>query len=451
MLNGDENEITEGRLWRGLLGLAGPMLVSAFLQNAQSLIDLFWVGRMGSDAVAAVAVSGTLLMMLFPVIMGLSTGTVAIVSRAIGAGRKDEASAVAGQSLGVAIGCGIIAGWAGWMGAEWLCRLLGASALVARLGGDYLGISFLGCFTVFVLFIGNSALQAAGNTVIPMKAMLLANAINMALDPFLIFGWAGFPAMGVGGAALATVISQAVAAAWVVAVLIRGVAGVRVQRQHWKPRLDLAWRLMKVGIPSSGQMLSRSLMSAVLMRVVARFGTAAVAAYGIGVRFHAIVLMPAFVLGNATATMMGQNLGAGKPARAERAAWLATAIDGVIMVLSALVLMVFAAPMIRVFDANPEVVATGVAYLRTVSLFHVFAALSIVLGRALQGAGDTVAPMVMTIIGLWIFQVPLAIVLPRFSANPIDGIWWSIAVTLTVHGGMAAWWFCRGTWKTKQV
>jgi putative MATE family efflux protein len=302
-----------------------------------------------------------------------------------------------------------------------------------------------------VLFIGNSILQAAGNTVIPMWAMLLANAINMVLDPFLIFGWLGIPAMGVAGAAWATVISQAVAAAWVVLALRRGVAGVRVQRHHWRPQLEVAWRLMRVGIPSSGQMLSRSLMSAVLMRVVAAFGTVAVAAYGIGVRFHMIVLMPAFVLGNAAATMVGQNLGAGQPGRAERAAWLAAAMDAAIMVASGLVLMVWAGPMVRVFDDNPAVVATGTAYLRITSLFHILAALSIVLGRALQGAGDTVAPMVMTIIGLWIFQVPLAIVLPRFFAVPTDGIWWSVAVTLTVHGVITAWWFGRGTWKAKQV
>lgn len=449
--DGTQNVITDGRLRYGLLGLAGPMFVSMMLQNAQSLIDLFWVGRLGSEAVAALAVSGTLLMMLFPAVMGLSTGTVAIVSRAIGAGRRDEASEIAGQSLGVAMGFGVIAGLIGWAGAGWLCRLLGASDSVARLGGDYLGISFLGCFTVFLLFIGNSILQAAGNTVVPMRAMLLANVINLGLDPVLIFGWMGIPAMGVKGAAVATVISQAMAAMWVVRVLLRGVDGVCVRRHHWRPRMDLAWRLMRIGIPSSGQMLSRSLMSAVLMRVVAYFGTVAVAAYGIGVRFHMIVLMPAFVLGNAAATMVGQNLGAGKPGRAERVAWLATAIDGGIMVVSAAVLMVFAVPLIRVFDDNPEVVTMGVAYLRIVSVFHVFAALSIVLGRALQGAGDTLAPMVMTIIGLWIFQVPLAIVLPRFFAIPTDGIWWAIAVTLTVNGVLVAWWFWRGTWKTKRV
>lgn len=431
--------------------LAGPMFVSTTLQNMQSVIDLFWVGRLGSDAVAAMAMSGTMLMMLFPVVMGLSTGTVAMVSRCVGAGRLDEASEVGGQSLMVALWFGIVAGGVGWLSAEWLCRLLGGSEEVVRLGTQYMGISFLGGFTVFVLFIGNSILQASGNTVVPMYAMLLSNVLNILLAPVFIFGLFGVPRMEIRGAALATVLSQAVAAVVVLRVMAKGASGIKVGRRHWRLRTDLAWRVLKIGIPSSGQMLSRSLMSAVLMRVVAGCGTAAVAAYGIGVRFHMMILMPAFVLGNAAATIVGQNLGAGKPGRAERAAWMATALDMAIMAVSAAVLMIWAAPLVRLFDPNPDVVTLGVRYFRVVSAFHVFAALSIVLGRALQGAGDTIAPMVTTILGLWGLQVPLALLLPRFFTPPTDGIWWSVAVTLTANGLMVMAWFHLGRWKHQRV
>jgi putative MATE family efflux protein len=427
------------------------MFISTTLQNAQSVIDLFWVGRLGSDAVAALAMSGTLLMMLFPVVMGLSTGTVAMVSRYIGAGQRTEAAEVGGQSLVVALVFGLLMGVAGWFASEWLCRLLGGSEEVVRLGTDYMGISFLGCFTVFLLFIGNSILQASGNTMVPMIAMLLANVLNLILDPIFIFGLLGVPRMGVRGAALATVLAQAVAVAVVLRVLVRGSAGIRIDTRHWWPRKDLVWRLMQIGIPSSGQMLSRSLMSAVLMRVVAGFGTVVVAAYGIGVRFHMIVLMPAFVLGNAAATMVGQNLGAGRPDRAERVAWLAAWMDVAIMLGSALILMVWAVPLVGLFDSSPAVVEMGVRYLRVVSLFYIPAAFSIVLGRALQGAGDTVAPMVTTILGLWGLQVPLAIILPRYFTPATDGIWWSVAVALTANGLMVAFWFQRGRWKHRRV
>lgn len=445
------NDLLDGPLSRGLVKLAGPMFVSAMLQNAQSLIDLFWVGRLGSSAVAALAVSGAVLMALFPVVMGMSTGTVAIVSRAVGAGRYDEASRAGGQSLLAALLFGLLAGSVGFFFAAPLCRLLGAEEDVVRIGAPYLQVSFLGSFTVFLLFIANSILQSAGDAVVPMCAMLLANALNMVLDPIMIFGLLGLPPMGVQGAALATVLAQAAAVVLVLAVLHRGHGGVRVTLGAWRLHGALLWRLARIGVPSSGQMLSRSLMTMVLMRVVAGCGTAAVAAYGIGVRFHMIVLMPAFTLGNAAATLVGQNLGAGRPDRSQRAAWLATGMDVLIMLASAAALMLFAAPLIRIFNTHDEVVRIGSDYLRTVSPFYVFAALSIVLGRALQGAGETVAPMVTTIVSLWVVQVPLAVYLAQRFEPATRGIWYSIAATLVVNGLMVAACFHQGRWKNRKV
>ncbi|MEI6166446.1 MAG: MATE family efflux transporter [bacterium] len=443
--------LTTGSVWKGLMGLAWPMFVSTTLQNLQSVIGLFWVGRLGSESVAALAMSGTLLMMLFPVVMGLSTGTMAIVSRSVGAGNPEEAAEVGGQSLLAALICGVIAGVVGWYWAGDLCRWQGATGEVARLGTQYLGISFLGCFTVFILFIGNSILQASGNTVIPMYAMVLATVLNLVLDPIFIFGLLGMPRLGVEGAALAMVLAQSVAMVIVLHALARGKSGVKVGRAVWRLRFEPIWRIMKVGIPSSGQMLSRSLMSVALMWIVAKYGTVAVAAYGIGVRFHMMALMPAFVLGNAAGAIVGQNLGAGRPDRAQRVAWMATGLDAVIMLVLAIGLTVFAAPLIRLFDAAPQVVQEGASYLRIASFFHIFAALSIVLGRALQGAGDTVAPMVATIVGLWGVQIPLALFLARHMASPTDGIWWSVGLAIMVNGLMVTAWFMTGRWKHKQV
>jgi putative MATE family efflux protein len=446
------NHLVEGGIVRGLLRLTGPMFISALLQNLQSVIDLFWVGRLGSEAVAALAVAGTILMLLFPVIMGVSMGTVAMVSRAIGAGNPDEAGEIAGQSMLLALVFGLIAGAVGYLCAGMLCQTLGAAPEVAPLATTYLRVSFLGAFTVFMLFVGNSALQGAGNSTIPMCAMGLATLLNLGLDPLLIFGLLGLPRMGVAGAAVATVLAQAVATGIVLTVLHFGwVAGMHAHLGRWRLRSDLAWRLIRIGTPSSGQMLSRSLMSLVLMRIVAETGTVAVAAYGIGLRFHMIVLMPAFTLANAVATMVGQNLGAGKPQRAHRAAWIATGMDVVIMVIAAIVLSVAAKPLITAFDDNPEVVKVGANYLRTVSPFYVFAALAIVLGRALMGAGDTMGSMVCTVIGLWGVQVPLAIYLSRVITPPTQGVWWAIAAAVTVHGLLITAWFETGRWKHQKV
>ena len=445
------NELTSGNVLSCLLKLAGPMFASTMLQNLQSLIDLFWVGKLGSNSVAALAMSGTILMLLFPIVMGAATGTVAMVSRFVGARQLDKASDTAGQSLLVALLIGIATGLLGWFFADDLCRLLGADESVTRLARDYLGISFLGCFTVFVLFIGNSALQGAGNTMLPMFAMLLANIINIVLDPILIYGLLGFPRLEVSGAAWATVISQTVAAMLVVAFLSRGISGLHVRFTRWRFQPALIWTLIRIGIPSSGQMLSRGLMSMILMRIVALCGTAAIAGYGIGLRFHMIILMPAFVLGNAAATMVGQNLGAEKPDRARAAAWLATGIDEVIMVASAALMLAFAPAFVRWFDPNPEVVQMGSDYLRTVSPFYVFTALAIVLGRALDGAGQTMATMIFTIITLWGLQVPLALFMSRATQPATQGIWWAIAIAVTAHGLMVTGWFLTGRWKTRTV
>lgn len=428
-----------------------PMLAAAVLQNAQSLIDLFWVGRLGPSSVAALAMSGAVLMMIFPLVMGVSTGTIALVSRAMGRGDGGEASHVAAQSLVLGVVMGLLTPGIGFPLFDPLFRLLGAEPEVARLGKEYLGVILLGICTMNVLFIANSALQGAGNTVIAMFAMILANAINIVLDPILIFGLLGAPRLGVRGAALATVAAQLAASGVVLAVLCRGAAGLRLHRGLWRPSPRLQWRLLRVGMPSSGQLLLRSLMGVVLIRIVAACGTAAVAAYGIVWRFHMLLLLPSFALGNAAATLVGQNLGAGRPSRAARAAWLAAGMDVGLMAVAAVVLCTMAPGLVGVFSREPEVIEIGTSFLRTVSPFFVFVALAIVLNRSMQGAGDTVPPMVITLVALWGLQVPLAIWFARIWVPATQGIWWATSIAISSHGIMACAWFLRGRWKNRTI
>ena len=443
--------ILRGSILRAVTRLAAPMLVGVLLQNAQSLIDLFWVGRLGPTAVASVSMAGTVLMLLNPLIMGLSTGTIALVARAIGAGEQRAASTAAGQSLFLSLVLGLLSAVAGWFLAVPALRLLGAAPEVADLGAAYLKICLAGNFTVCMLFIGNAALQGAGDAHTPMWVMALTNALNIILDPLLIFGLGPLAGMGVAGAAWATVLAQAGGAALVVRFLVRGRSGLRADAQTWRPNLALAWRMLKIGIPGLGQMLSRSLMSLVLMAIVSASGTAAVAAYGIGMRFHMIVLMPAFALGGAAATMMGQNLGAGQPDRAGRAVWVAAWADASLMIVSGVVLMVFAAPLISVFNRDTEVVAIGTRYLHLVSPFYLFAGFGIVLARGLTGAGDTLGPMVITILTLWGLQVPLAVHLSRRLHPSTDGIWWAMAAAFVVQGLLTIAWFQMGRWRRNAV
>jgi putative MATE family efflux protein len=443
--------ITDGHLLKAIGWLTAPMLVGAVLQNTQSLIDLFWVGGLGSKAVAAVAMSATILMVLFPMLMGLSTGTVALVARAVGAQNFEEASEAASQSLMLAFVLGLLSGLVGWHFSDDFFRLLGASPDIIPDGSAYLKISLLGGFTVFILFIGNAALQGAGDTITPMWIMAISNILNIILAPLFIFGLGPLPRMGVEGAAVATVISQAVAAGIAVHILLSGKARLHIRPRQWKPNLALSWRILRIGLPGSGQMFSRSLMNAVMMWIVASCGTAAVAAYGVGMRFHMIILMPLFALGGAAATMVGQNLGADKPDRARHAAWVATWVGIGFMVVTAVIMMLFAPALIRVFNKEPDVVHIGARYLQVVSPFYIFAALGIVLGRALNGAGDSMSPMIITILSLWGLQVPLAIFLSRIWQPPTQGIWWAIATAFVVQGLLIAGWFETGRWKHRQV
>ena len=445
------NPMLAGPLHRGLLRLAGPMFASALLQNTQSLIDLFWVGRLGPDAVAALALSGTVLFLMWPLVMGLAIGTVALVSRHTGAGRPAAAAAAAGQSLGLSIGVGAVVGIVGILAMRHLLLLIGAEPAVAALAGRYLVISFAGFFTVFLLAVSTSAMQGAGNAMLPMAGMVLANVINLVLDPILIFGLPGCPAFGVSGAAWATVLSQAAACAVVTGSLFRGIPRLKVAWADLQPRFHLAWAIFRIGIFSAGQMLARSLMAFALFRIVASCGTASVAGYGIGMRFHQMILLPCFVLGNAAAALVGQNLGASRPDRATHAGWLASVIGMGLNLVAATVMMLLAGPMTAFFSSDPAVVAVGTSYLRLVSPFYIFAALGIILGRSMNGAGDTVPTMLITIATLWGVQVPLAHHLAGVFDPATTGVWWSIAISNTLNGLVTAAWFWFGRWKTRKI
>jgi len=271
------------------------------------------------------------------------------------------------------------------------------------------------------------------------------------LDPVFIFGFGPFVGMGVKGAAVATVISQIVAVSALLFILFNGKSRIHVHLAQWRPDLSMCWRILRIGIPGSGQMLSRSLLGVLMMRIVAGCGMAAVAAYGTCLRFLFIMLMPMFAIGGAVATMVGQNLGAGKPERARRVAWQASGIIMAFMALAAVVVVIFSQRLILLFNSDPDIVRIGSRYLRVVSPFFVFTALGIVMGRALNGAGDSLSPMILTVVTLWGIQVPLAILFSRIWQPATLGIWWAIVVAMVVNGLLMAVWFERGKWKTKRV
>jgi putative MATE family efflux protein len=442
-----DNKIISGNLLTGLFSLATPMLVQALLQNLQSIIDLYFVGSLGNSAVAAVSASGTVLFILTPVLMGSSVGIIAMVSRFIGQGEQQQASRTAGQSLPLAILFGSMVALIGLFFSPELFALMKTPSEVIDAGLSYLRISLFFSFTMFILFLGNTAMQGAGDAWTPMKIMALSNIINIVLDPLLIYGPWIFPRLGVTGAAWATVIAQSLAALLSMYLLSRG--RLRLSRRDWLPNGNLCWRIAKIGLPGAGQMLLRSLMNATMFRFVSPFGTAALAGYSVSTRINVMVLMPAFSFGNASATMVGQNLGAGRPARAVRAAWTAVGIELVIMLIASITLF-FAAPFfLKIFLQEPEAIHIGTQYFHVEAPFYVFSAFSIVLSRAMSGAGASMAPFLINAFTLWGVQVPLAYILSmRFGTI---GIWSAMAATQVIHAILVTGWFNLGRWKEKKV
>lgn len=427
------------------------MLLSAALQNAQSLIDLFWVGRLGPDAVAALALSGVVLGALYPIQMGLATGTVALVARACGEGECRRAATIAAHSISLGIILGFILCAIALPLLAPFCRMLGAEAPVVTAAVDYLRICMYSMSVNMVLYLASSSLQAAGNTTLPMLALLCANVLNMVLDPLLIFGFGRLPALGVAGAAWATMLANSIAALGLVYILFKGNTLLRVRWPDFKPHWPDALRILRIGVPSMAQMTARSMMGLVIFRVIARFGTIVVAAYGICMRWHMVMLMSCFVLGNASATMVGQNLGARQARRARRAAWTSVAIILIIMALSTLPLYTLSDLAVAVFNSAPEVVAVGSQILRIITPFYLLIGVSIVLDRSLNGAGCTVATMIFTITTLWGVQVPLALLLPRWFDPPVHGVWWAMNITNSIAVCLSVIWFLRGRWMHKQL
>ncbi len=411
---------------------------------------MIWVGKLGGTAIAAVAMSGSILMVIMTLIIGIATGTVAMVARSTGAGDRKKANEVAMQSLFLSFLASTLLAAAGFGLAEGMLKLLGGTPEVVALGTGYLKILLVGGTVMFLLFLAEAILRGAGDAMTPLTILIISILLNAILDPLMIFG-IGFPRLGVNGAALATVLARGIGVIIAFRVLFRGSSPIHLERKNLKVNFGLMGRIIKLGVPSSIQMSLRSLMGVILMAIVAKYGTYAVAAYGVGLRIMMFVLMPVFGLAMAAATLVGQNLGAQAPERAHLSAWTATRFTMLIMGTVGIIFFLFAPNLIGFFNTNLQVVEIGTTYLRITSLGYLFIALGVVLGRALTGAGDTVAPMVITFISLWGLQIPLALLLPGRLHLGITGVWWATLISTVVHGTITTGWFQRGRWKLKEI
>lgn len=439
---------TNRGLHRAVWMLAWPSVLTMLLQTANSFTDRFFLGHLGSDALAAAGVGGQLMFLLFSVGMSISIGTTALVARFAGSRDHDSATIAANQSV-----------WIGGIAAavcmaitlplrHTLVRMMGVDDHAADLTVRYLTITTLGVPALFLMLILSNVYRGLGDTVTPLLVMIGVNIIHLGGDWLLIFGHAGFPRMGLPGGATALVASQVIGAALYLAFLRRSpVAGLMTR----KKTLELPWakRIMNIGLPAAMQNLSRVLSLLAFTGVLARTSeaTAAVAALTIGMTSESIAFMPGFAFATAASTLTGQNLGAHNPDRAERAAWAALLQGLAVMIFMGGVFYVFATPFAHIFTHDPHVVPLAVAYLKISALSEPFLAFGMILTGALNGAGDTKAPAWVSILTMWGVRLPFAYLLAQHWHYGTRGAWWAMAAS-TILGGIAAYWlFKRGNWK----
>jgi MATE family, multidrug efflux pump len=450
-IRGTRIDYTTAPVGQAVVMLAVPMVMEMAMESIFAVADVFWVAHLGADAVATVGLTESMMTMIYTAALGLSIGATALVARRTGEHDEEGAARAAGQSivLGLLIAAAIAILAAPFAPA--LLRLMGATDSVVRTGSGFTTLMLAGNATVLLLFLQNAVFRGAGDAAVAMRVLILGNVLNIVLGPCFIFGLGPFPELGVTGAAVATNTGRGTAVLYQFLLLTRGHERVRLARRHL--RLDVAMMRTVLKLSGSGtfQILIGTASYVGLIRILSTFGSIALAGYTIGIRIILFALLPAFGISNAAATMVGQNLGAKRPDRAERAVWTA-ALYNMILLGGVGVVFVVAAPQIaRLFTPDPEVQRYAVGCLRIVSLGFLFYACGMVLTSAFNGAGDTWTPTWINLGIFWLFEIPLAWVLATRTPLGPTGVFWALTLAYSMLAVVSAIIFRRGRWKTRRV
>jgi len=455
----DRVDMTTGAVTPRLFSLAWPLVAGNLLQTAYNLADMFWVGRVSADAVAAVSLMFPTAYLFVSVAMGLTAATNAVVSQHIGAGEERRAQRTVAQSVLLAIGVAAALGTFGFAIRRPLVALIGAQGAVFDAAVAYIEFVFLAIPFTFLFFVFRASLRAAGDTRTAMWLVGASAGLNIVIDPVFILDWGPFLGLGAQGAAIATFVSRGVAAAVGLYILVDGGWGIRLRIGDLTPDWAILRRLVNVGYPATLDGLSRSLAAVTFAALVARFGAVATAAYGIGIRLMSVSWTVSGAVGQAAATGVGQNLGADQPDRAADVTWKATA--GAMAVLFAAGGLVYAFPAIAVgvFIDDPAVVDAGVTLLRIIAPFWAILGGLMVIQGGFRGAGQTRVAFVLSLLSRWIFRIPLAFLLAyavaldpvAFTPVDVNGLWWGMSASAVASFVVGVVWFHRGDWRTSVI
>ncbi|MEQ1642413.1 MAG: MATE family efflux transporter [Pyrinomonadaceae bacterium] len=449
---GTTRDFTSGPILPALIILAIPMILEMSMEALFAIVDTFFVAKLGAEPVAVVGFTESVLALVYAVAIGLSIGATATVARRFGEQDLDGAARTATHVVYLGVIVSVVMGAAGLIFAADILRLLGAEPSVVELGTPFARIMFGTNIVIVFLFLLNGVFRGAGDATIALRVLIVANGLNIILDPLFIFGIGFFPELGVTGAAVATVIGRAAGvlyAFW--ALFLRKNGRLNVRAEHWRFDPKLIVSLVKISGTAVLQFLIATLSWSGLVMILAPFGTVALAGYQIGLRVIIFVLLPAVGLANAAATLVGQNLGAGKPERAERSVWLAGALNAGLLGLAGLFFVIFPDLVVSIFTTDPAVSTYASDCLRIVGYGYAFYGLGMVMESSFNGAGDTWTPTYLNFFVFWMFEIPLAYVLANHYGFGPQGVFLSMTLAFSMLAIVSALLFKRGKWKLKTV
>jgi len=450
-ISGTEQDYTEGSLSRAILLLSIPAVLEMVMESIFVIADIFFVSKLGANAVATVGLTESMMTIIYAISIGLGTATTSLVSRRIGEKNPDAASVAAFQAILTGIIVSLLIGIPGALFSKKLLSMMGASQPIVEIMSGYTTIMLGGNIVIMMLFIINAIFRSAGDAAVAMKVLWIGNIINIILDPCLIFGLGPFPHMGVTGAAVATNIGRGTAVLVQFYLLFFGKKRIRLSIKHLEVNFRIMLKLLKLSIGSIGQNLIGTTSWIALVRIISMFGSEVVAGYTIAMRIIGFTLLPSWGISNAASTLVGQNLGAKKPARAERAVWVTGWINMILLGIIGLILVLFPEIFIRIFIGNETVVKSGVLGLRIVSIGFVAYGLGMVLVNSFNGAGDTSTPLKINIFAFWCIEIPLAWLLAIKAGFNEEGVFIAIVVAESLMTLIAWLVFRRGKWKLKEV
>ena len=449
-LRGAHFDYTDGPIGHAILLLAVPMVLETVLESVFAVVDVFFVSRLGADAVATVGLTESMMVLVYTLAMGLGIGATATVARRVGEKDPDGASHAAAQAVVLGIIIAVVLGIIGGFTAPALLRAMGGSAGVLS-NSNFTRVMLGGSINVVMLFLVNAIFRGAGDAVIAMRVLWLANSINIVLGPLLIFGVGPFPHLGVVGAAVATNIGRGTGAIYAISRLVSKDSRIRVRARDFRIDPALMWQMVRLSGSGTFQILVGSASWIGLVRVISTFGSVALAGYTIGMRIIIFGLLPGWGLSNAAATMVGQALGAKKPERAERAVWIAAKYNLAFLATVGVLFVAFAGPIVSLFTSDPAVAAYATSALRIVSIGFPLYAYGGVLTSAFNGAGDTWTPTWINLFAFWLFEIPLAYFLAKVFGWGPTGAFAAITLAFSALAVISVLLFRRGRWKTKRV